>query len=182
MRPTGSKAKPRARRPTLCECWGWLARAAVSSALLMSGHSASAAPVVEANQKFVCHAISVWDGDGPIWCREGYKIRLAGIATREIDGSCRVGQPCPGSSGPAARAQLVGLLGGAKGVSVDGHISVAARKMSCLSTGHAKGDRTGAWCWLADGRNLSCVMIASGTALRWARFDPHNMCCSGGLR
>lgn len=42
-----------------------------------------------AGVSFSCTPIAVWDGDGPIWCAEGPRIRLAGVAAREIDGSCR---------------------------------------------------------------------------------------------
>ena len=62
----------------------------------------------------VCTPIAVFDGDGPIWCDEGPKIRLAGIAAREIDGTCRPHHPCPDASGIEARDALVLLLGGAK--------------------------------------------------------------------
>lgn len=44
--------------------------------------------VVAAGHSFTCTPTRVWDGDGPIWCAEGQRIRLAGIAAREIDGSC----------------------------------------------------------------------------------------------
>lgn len=43
---------------------------------------------------FVCTPVAVWDGDGPIWCKEGPKIRIAGIAAREMDGTCSRGHPC----------------------------------------------------------------------------------------
>src|SRR3546814_4713850 len=81
---------------------------------------------------------------GPIWCREGAHVRLAGIAAREIDNSCRPGQPCPRASGPAARDALVRLLGGPRGQTSTGHIRVAGPTMRCVSTGEAKGNRTGA--------------------------------------
>ena len=57
---------------------------------------------------FVCTPIAVWDGDGPIWCKEGPKIRIAGIAAREMDGTCSRRHPCPASSAAAARDALVG--------------------------------------------------------------------------
>src|SRR5690606_18787438 len=73
---------------------------------------------------FVCTPTQVWDGDGPIWCAEGPRIRLAGIAAREIDGSCMPGHPCPQASGIEARNRLVSLLGGARGTAATGHIRV----------------------------------------------------------
>src|SRR3546814_17073356 len=77
------------------------------------------------DQTFACTPTRVWDGDGPIWCREGAHVRLAGIAAREIDNSCRPGQPCPRARGPAARAALVRLLGGPRGQTSTGHTHVA---------------------------------------------------------
>ncbi|WCT75811.1 hypothetical protein PQ455_20125 (plasmid) [Sphingomonas naphthae] len=129
-----------------------------------------AVAVVPAGQTFSCTPVRVWDGDGPVWCREGPRIRLGGIAAREIDGSCRQGQPCPRASGIAARDALVRLLGGARGRSGAGHILVAGPRLQCRSTGNAKGDRTGAWCSAPEIGDLSCAMIATGTVLRWQRY------------
>ncbi len=61
---------------------------------------------ISAGQTFNCTPVAVWDGDGPIWCAEGPKIRLAGIAAREIDGICKSGHPCPSASGLAARCSI----------------------------------------------------------------------------
>jgi len=44
---------------------------------------------------FLCTPVAVYDGDGPVHCREGQKLRIAGIAAREIDGTCRASHPCP---------------------------------------------------------------------------------------
>ena len=140
--------------------------------------AAPAAPseIVPSGQSFVCTPTAVWDGDGPVWCREGPKLRLAGVAAREHDESCRGNQPCPAASGQAARDALVRLLGGAKGTRPEGHILVAGPRLTCLSNGSAGGTRTAAWCTLPDGRNLSCAMVKTGTALRWARFDREGRC------
>ena len=46
---------------------------------------------------FICTPVAAWDGDGPIWCKEGPKIRISGIAAREMDGSCSPGHPYPSS-------------------------------------------------------------------------------------
>ncbi|WP_082545415.1 MULTISPECIES: thermonuclease family protein [unclassified Sphingomonas] len=129
-----------------------------------------AVATVPAGQAFICTPIRVWDGDGPVWCREGPRIRLGGIAAREIDGSCRRGQPCPRASGIAARDALVRLLGGARGKSGTGHTLVTGPTLQCRSTGNAKGDRTGAWCSAPGIGDLSCAMIATGTVLRWQRY------------
>jgi hypothetical protein len=49
--------------------------------------------VVPAGIAFPCTPVAVWDGDGPIWCAEGPRLRLAGIAARELDGSSPVDDP-----------------------------------------------------------------------------------------
>jgi len=148
----------------------------------MTSAAHRAAPVVSAGVPFRCTPTAVWDGDGPVWCAEGPRLRLSGIAAREIDGSCRPGQPCPSASGQASRDRLVTLLGGARGTWRDGHIAVAGPSMTCVSQGPGKGDRTAALCVLPGGKDLSCLMIASGTVKRWARYDPDDRCRQFGLR
>lgn len=133
-------------------------------------------PVILAAVLFTCTPVAVYDGDGPIWCAEGPHIRISGIAAREADGTCRRNQPCPRASARAATNALVNLLGGPRGVRATGHIIVRAPAMRCLSTGPAGGNRTGAWCTLADGRDLSCAMVATGTVLRWARYWRGHAC------
>ena len=114
----------------------------------------------------ICTPIAVWDGDGPIWCKEGPKIRLAGIAAREIDGTCKPHHPCSDASGIEARDALVRLLGGAKGRWKTGHIVVSAQPMRCGQVGRSYG-RIVATCTLADGRDLSAAMLRTGTVSRW---------------
>ena len=136
----------------------------------------AAATLVPAGETFACTPTAVWDGDGPVWCAEGPRLRIAGIAARESDGTCRDNQPCPPASAEAARDALVGLFGGARGTLPTGHVRVAAAAMACRSTGSAGGSRTAAWCTLADGRDLSCAMLRTGTVLRWDRFWQAHRC------
>nr|WP_238474161.1 hypothetical protein [Altericroceibacterium spongiae] len=110
--------------------------------------------------------MAVWDGDGALWCREGPKIRLEGIAAREMDGSCRPGQPCPAASAEEARDALVDLLGGPKGKWKTGHIIVRYPSMQCQNLGQSY-DRIVARCKLKDGRDLSQAMLDTRTVLRW---------------
>lgn len=131
---------------------------------------------IAAGIAFMCTPIAVYDGDGPVWCEEGPRLRLSGIAAREMDGSCRQGHPCPDAAPERARDALVALLGGARGTLSTGHIRVQAQPMRCRSTGEARGNRTGAWCTLADGRDLSCAMIATGTVARWDRYWGRHAC------
>lgn len=46
-------------------------------------------PIIAAGLAFSCTPVAVYDGDGPIWCAEGPRIRLTAIAAREMDGTCR---------------------------------------------------------------------------------------------
>ena len=128
------------------------------------------AAVVPSGTSFTCTPTHVWDGDGPIWCAEGPKIRLSGIAAREMDGLCRSNQPCPAASAVAARDHLARLLGGARGVAPRGHLVVRGPRLQCRSVGGGKGERTAAWCSAPNVGDLSCAMVKSGTVLRWKRY------------
>ena len=130
---------------------------------------ALAASIVAAGQTFTCTPTRVWDGDGPVWCAEGPRLRISGIAAREMDGTCNTNQPCPDASAIAARDALVDVLGGPRGMTSTGHVIVASGPMRCVSTGSAGGSRTGAWCTLPSGAYLSCAMVATGTVLKWDR-------------
>lgn len=132
--------------------------------------------IIAAGLVFICTPVAVWDGDGPVWCAEGPRVRLAGIAARESDETCRSNQPCPNASAIAARDALVGLLGGAHGKRPEGHVVVRARPMQCVSRGPAGGSRTAAFCTLADGRDLSCALVATGKVLRWDRYWRGHRC------
>lgn len=131
---------------------------------------AIALQVVAAGQTFVCTPTRVWDGDGPIWCAEGPRIRLAGIAAREMDGTCRSNQPCPRASAQEARDYLVGLIGRRVGVAPTGHILVRGERLVCESDGDGVGNRTAAWCSNSTSGDLSRAMVRSGYALRWDRY------------
>jgi endonuclease YncB( thermonuclease family) len=140
------------------------------------------ATVISAGTSFTCTPIRVWDGDGPIWCAEGPKIRLAGIAAREIDGKCNPGHPCPKAAGITARNHLVRLLGGSKGTTSTGHVIVRAPALRCRSDGEGKGSRTAAWCVSSSVGDLSCAMVKSGYALKWDRYWGGRACPSGSRR
>ncbi len=121
-----------------------------------------------AGERFDCTPIKVYDGDGPIWCAEGPRVRLAGIAAREMDGTCRPGHPCPAASAEASRDHLAALVGRPTGRSEQGHILVEGPTLSCVSNGAAGGKRTGAWCvasgWgseLSHGAGRVCVAMGS---------------------
>jgi endonuclease YncB( thermonuclease family) len=132
--------------------------------------------VVPAGETFTCTPTHVWDGDGPVWCAEGPRIRLSGIAAREMDGTCNANQPCPDASAESARDALVRLVGERVGVGPHGHILVRGPAMRCTSVGSGVGNRTAAWCVSPKGGDISCAMVAGGWALRWERFWQGHEC------
>lgn len=132
--------------------------------------------IIAAGAAFVCTPTAVWDGDGPIWCAEGPRIRVAGVAAREIDNSCKSGQPCPAVSGTDARDRLVGILGGERGRLPTGHIVVRAPAMRCISEGSAGGSRTAAWCSSPVVGDLSCALVHLRGAVRWSCYWRNHQC------
>lgn len=136
----------------------------------------AAAAIVPAGQPFDCTPTRVWDGDGPIWCAEGPRVRLSGIAAREIDGSCRSNQPCPTAGAEEARDALARLVGRPTGASREGHVLVDGPTMRCVSVGGGGGSRTAAWCVSPIGGDLSCAMVRRGWALRWDRYWQGHRC------
>jgi len=135
----------------------------------------SASPV-PAGQAFACTPTHVWDGDGPIWCDEGPRIRLSGIAAREMDGSCRPGHPCPIASAEDARDGLAKLLGTVTGTAATGHLLVKGLRLQCVSDGGAGGARTAAWCSSPVHGDISCAMVKAGLAVRWAKYWRAHRC------
>lgn len=137
---------------------------------------AFALQAVAAGSGFTCTPTRVLDGDGPIWCAEGPRIRLAGIAAREADGRCRPGQPCASADPARSRDHLVRLIGSPTGRSPEGHVLVRGAPLACRSVGGARGARTAAWCVTARGVDLSCAMVRAGMALRWDRYWGRHRC------
>lgn len=149
---------------------------AIVASTLTPGAGASAA-VVPAGQTFQCTPVAVYDGDGPIWCREnGIKIRIAGVAAREMDGTCRPNQPCPAVGAIDARDRLVRLFGGPRGTLAQGHVVVRSATMTCHSEGTAGGARTAAWCTSPLFGDLSCAVVRAGGAVRWTRYWGEHRC------
>lgn len=137
---------------------------------------ASSAPIIRTGETFTCTPTAVWDGDGPVWCAEGPRIRIAGVAAREMDGTCSRNHPCPAVSGTEARDRLVQLLGGPKGKLRTGHIKVSSAPMTCRSDGSARGARTAAWCNSPEFGDLSCAVVKAGGAVRWPRYWRDHRC------
>lgn len=137
---------------------------------------AASVPIIPSGHNFTCTPTHVWDGDGPVWCREGPRLRLAGIAARELDDSCSSGHPCPSTSGIVARDALVDLLGTRTGVGPHGHILINGPPLRCRSDGSAGGNRTAAWCVSPRHGDINCAMVLGGWALRWDRYWGRHRC------
>lgn len=137
---------------------------------------AAAVAVMPAGVTFAWTPTRVWNGDAPVWCAEGPHLRLAGIAARESDGTCRGNQPCAAAAAENARCALVNLLGCRVGTAPQGHVLVAVPRLRCVLNGSAGHNRTGAWCVSPTRGDLSCVMVETGTVLRWARYWKRHRC------
>lgn len=142
----------------------------------MSVFLALAGVIVPHGETFECTPEAVWDGDGPVWCTEGPRIRLSGIAARELDGSCSPGHPCPEAGPFKARDALARLIGRPVGDGPHGHVLVKGPTMQCRSTGSAGGDRTGAWCVSPLSGDVSCAMVRGGWAAPWDRYWGEHQC------
>lgn len=103
-------------------------------------------------------------------------MRLAGIAAREIDGTCRSSQPCHHLNPQIARDALARLVGVPLGMGRNGHRLVRGDKLHCSSLGGAGGNRTAAWCFSARTGDISCAMVSGGWALRWDRYWRDHRC------
>ena len=129
----------------------------ISASLLL------AVTVVTAGEEYTCTPTRVRDGNGSVWCAEGPRIRrLAGIATRELDDSCRSNQPCPTASGAEARDALVTLIGTPTGRSLEGLVLVTGPAMRCVSLGDGVGTRTATWYLSTLAGDVSCAMVKGG--------------------
>lgn len=98
-------------------------------------------------------ACTATDGD-TLRCGDE-RVRLLGIDAPELHG-CRPGRQCVAGDGAAARGALVELLAG--------------HQLTIERTGTDVYGRTLAVVF-ADGRNLSCGMIAAGQAVYVPRWD-----------
>jgi endonuclease YncB( thermonuclease family) len=108
-----------------------------------------------------CEVVAVHDGDGPIHCRGGLSIRIAGIQAPDFESAppCRKhksGYVCDNGKAAAAR-DIVWRL-------------TYRTTLNCewLDVSYA---RTVARCTLPDGRDLRCTAIALGAADHWPEFE-----------
>ncbi|WP_267395003.1 MULTISPECIES: hypothetical protein [unclassified Sphingomonas] len=119
--------------------------------------------IAAAAPQFSCTVTRVHDGDGPLWCSNGIKVRVAGIQAPDFTSAepCRrpdarrVNYTCDDRAAHRSQ-QIVERL-------------VLNRTLACQPMGKSY-KRVVARCTLPDGRSLSCAAIAAGAAVRWDRY------------
>jgi endonuclease YncB( thermonuclease family) len=109
---------------------------------------------------FLCLVTHVHDGDGPLWCGNGIKVRVAGIQAPDFESAepCRLGKAayvCSDVQAKRSRAIVQRLVMG--------------KTLTCQPVGKSY-ERVVARCTLPDGRSLSCAAIAAGAATRWDSY------------
>jgi endonuclease YncB( thermonuclease family) len=109
----------------------------------------------------VCEVIHVHDGDGPLRCANGVKIRVAGIQAPDYESASPCHRPthaayrCDNRAAERSRVIVERL--------------VLRKRLRCQPVGQSYS-RVVARCTLPDGRSLSCAAIAAGAAVRWDRY------------
>ena len=112
---------------------------------------------------FSCTGTRVHDGDGPLWCSNGIKVRIAGVQAPDFESA----SPCRAAD--SRRANYLCDDAAAKRSQQVVERLVLRKTLECESTGKSYG-RVVARCALPDGRSLSCAVIASEAAVRWDRY------------
>ena len=109
---------------------------------------------------FICEVVRVHDGDGPLWCRDGRKVRVAGVRAPDFTSAepCRTGKAgyvCDDVRAAASQRIAARLTLG--------------KRLACRPVDRSYS-RVVARCTLPDGRSLSCALIAAGAADVWASY------------
>ncbi|QNE31175.1 hypothetical protein F1C10_03960 [Sphingomonas sp. NBWT7] len=109
---------------------------------------------------FVCQVVKVHDGDGPLWCANGRKVRVAGVQAPDYENAepCRRRKAAYVCDDAEARASQ----------------RIAARltlnkRLTCQPVDRSY-TRVVARCTLPDGRSLTCALLAAGAATRWDSY------------
>lgn len=109
---------------------------------------------------FACLVLAVHDGDGPLRCASGEKIRIAGVQAPDFT----TAEPCQ-----QHRAEYVCDDAAAEHARDIVSRMVLNRTLQCEPYGMSYA-RVVARCTLPDGRDLSCAVIAAGAGARWDRY------------
>ena len=111
----------------------------------------------------ICDVVRVHDGDGPLWCRSGERIRVAGVQSPDFESAA----PCR----PRAikrRAYICNNQTAKRSQQITARLTLGKR-LVCQPVGTSY-KRVVARCMLPDGRSLSCAAVAAGAAVRWDRY------------
>lgn len=112
---------------------------------------------------FTCDVTRVHDGDGPLWCSNGKKIRIAGIQAPDFESA----EPCRRSD-----VRRINYTCDDRAAEKSQRIvsrMALGKRLLCEPQGKSYS-RVVARCTLPDGRSLSCAVIAAGAAVRWDRY------------
>lgn len=109
---------------------------------------------------FVCEVVKVHDGDGALRCRNGHKVRVAGVQAPDYARAepCRTRKPgyvCDDAKAAASQRVAARLT--------------LHQRLSCQPVDRSYS-RVVARCTLPDGRSLSCALVAAGAAKRWDSY------------
>jgi endonuclease YncB( thermonuclease family) len=112
---------------------------------------------------FVCEVVRVHDGDGPLWCSDGRKVRIAGVQAPDFTSAvpCRDRRraegnyTCSDAKAERSRRSVERLT--------------LHKRLTCRPVDKSY-TRVVARCTLPDGRSLSCATIATGAAQRWSAY------------
>lgn len=109
---------------------------------------------------FVCQVVKVHDGDGPLWCANGRKVRVAGVQAPDFESAepCRrrkAGYVCDDAKARASQRIAARLT--------------LDKRLACQPVDRSY-TRVVARCSLPDGRSLTCALIAAGAATRWDSY------------
>ncbi len=107
--------------------------------------------------QFACQVVRVYDGDGPITCRNGIKVRVAGVQAPDFERASPCLQRKPGYVCDDAKARASQRIAARL---------VLGKALGCRPVDRSY-QRVVARCTLPDGRSLSCALIAAGAATRW---------------
>lgn len=108
----------------------------------------------------ICEAVHVHDGDGPLWCKGGRKIRVAGIQAPDWEDAPPCRQHRPGyvcdDVKAAARQRIVAKL-------------VLGKTLTCRKVDKNRA-RVVAVCTLPDRSDLACSIVTLGAAEWWPMY------------
>jgi len=116
-----------------------------------------------ASPAFTCVVTRVHDGDGPLWCANGVKVRVAGIQAPDFESASPCRRPAP------QRAAYTCDTAAAKRSRAIVERLTLQKRLKCQPVDRSY-KRVVARCTLPDRRSLSCATIAAGAAVRWDRY------------